>query len=358
MKCKHLIIAILVLLSSNSYAQQNNTLLIPFRQGNLWGYAYADKTIAIKPMYNDAKWFSNGYAAVKKGNRYGYINKDGKVVIPFKFYDAKPFVKGYYDTDGKHTADNKTVQNLDSVLFAGAVVRNNGYEKCIDIKGRIMSRCPAISENVVGNRKPIISVTTEKIYTLQSNINVYDKIIDDYTVSGDANTYYIAIKNNKYGVINNTFTTLIPFEYDDIKKVILDEAIYLQVKKSDMYGLLNTNGSINVPVQNNSLSYVMPNNEKSIYIIETQNNVAMLRDINQKDVFDTKFKEIIYDENGGFVLTTNENAKGYYFVNNNKMVNANYVEIKSVRNGNYLWVKTRNGKAGYVSADGIEYFED
>jgi hypothetical protein len=358
MKLKHLIAAILMLISTVGFAQQNDNLLIPFRQGNLWGYAYADKTIAIKPMYTDAKWFSNGYAAVRKGNRYGYIDRTGKVVIPFRFYDAKPFMKGYYDTEGKHVAGNKVVQNLDSVLFAGAVVRNNGYEKCIDTKGRILSKCPAISENIPGNRKPIISVTTEKVYSLPSNINVYDKILDDYTISGDANTYYIAIKNNRYGVINNTFTTVVPFEYDDIKKVNLDEAIYLQVKKSDKIGLLYPNGTINIPVQSNSLSYIMPNNEKSIYIIETQNDVAMLKDINQKNIFENKFKEIVYDENGGFIVTTSENSKGYYFLRNGKMLNPNYADIKSVRNGNYLWVKTKNGKAGYINADGVEYFEE
>ena len=64
------------------FAQDADMSLVPYRKGDLWGYAYPDKTIAIKPEYNEADLFYEGFAVVKKGGKYGYVNKDGKVVIP------------------------------------------------------------------------------------------------------------------------------------------------------------------------------------------------------------------------------------------------------------------------------------
>ena len=79
MKMKNLIVAILLLFTFPTFAQQSNRSLIPYRQGNLWGYANPDKSIAIKPSYDEANWFVAGYAVVKKGTKYGYINEKGEV---------------------------------------------------------------------------------------------------------------------------------------------------------------------------------------------------------------------------------------------------------------------------------------
>jgi len=107
---KLLFASLLVLLTLPVFSQQLDLSLIPYRQGNLWGYASPDRTIVIKPAYDEANWFVSGYAVVKKGNKYGYINRAGKLVIPFKFYAAKPFRYGYFDNAGKHMVGGKTVK--------------------------------------------------------------------------------------------------------------------------------------------------------------------------------------------------------------------------------------------------------
>ena len=89
MNSKNLMLALFLAFTVPVFAQDADMSLIPYRQGNLWGYASPDNQIVIKPVYNDANLFYEGYASVKKGNMYGYINKAGKVVIPFKFYSAK-----------------------------------------------------------------------------------------------------------------------------------------------------------------------------------------------------------------------------------------------------------------------------
>lgn len=50
--------------------------------------------IAIAPQYEDAKSFSNGYAAVKKNGKWGYIDETGKVIVDFQYDWAGPFSEG------------------------------------------------------------------------------------------------------------------------------------------------------------------------------------------------------------------------------------------------------------------------
>ena len=47
-----------------------------------------DRFIKIGGDYENAKDFSEGFAAVKKDGRWGYINADGEQTVDFRFEDA------------------------------------------------------------------------------------------------------------------------------------------------------------------------------------------------------------------------------------------------------------------------------
>jgi hypothetical protein len=47
------------------------TDLIPFRQGNLWGFSKPDKTIVIPCLYDEVRLFENHNALIRKGLFYG-----------------------------------------------------------------------------------------------------------------------------------------------------------------------------------------------------------------------------------------------------------------------------------------------
>ena len=355
MKALILLSGMLIAFTLQSYSQQYDPSLIPFRHGNLWGYANPDKTIAIKPTFDETNWFVAGFAVVKKGAKYGYINKAGKLVIPYKFYSAKPFSYGYFDNKGKHTAGGKLISNKDTVLFAGASLKPGGAEVCIDTKGLVMSKCPAINESRGGNEE-LISVTSQKEYSLGGNSGVYDKIIDDYKIAGDDHTYYIGVKNNHYGLINNTFDVLLPFEYDSIKKIDVNGTTSLLLSKNNVHGVSAGTGAIVVPVENSKLVYAKTNSGTG-YFIKVKDGVAQLKDGSQQDVITGSYTDIAYDDNRGFILTAADNSKGYYFLNK-KLVVPQYSEVRSVRDGDFLRVKTKTGKDGYVSADGVAFFEE
>lgn len=56
--------------------------LMAFRQGDRWGYVSRYGQVIIAPAFEDARSFSQGYAAVKLNGKWGYIGTDGKLLIP------------------------------------------------------------------------------------------------------------------------------------------------------------------------------------------------------------------------------------------------------------------------------------
>lgn len=349
MNYKKLLLVYLITFSLPVFAQQADMSLIPYRQGNLWGYASPDKKIVITPVYNDANLFYMGYASVKKGTKYGYINKAGKVVIPFKFFSAGRFRYGY--------TDNVKTHKSDTVLFAGAALTANDIERCIDTRGKRMAKCPAINENsVLGNNKQLIKDSAISLLTTLRKSETFDMVTEQYQLPGIDADYFVAVKDNKYGILNNKFEMIIPFEYSLIKKLKVDNTIYLVVEKNGLKGLLNGDGSIAINVVNSRLEFVKASNGFNYFIVAKDGNTGIV-DNKMTALVNANYYDIQYDIAGGFVLTGTNNLKGAYFLNN-KLIEAKYAEVMILNNGNYALVKMQNGRSGYVNNEGIDFFED
>ena len=346
MKKVSFLLIIVCAFAANTFAQQIDMSLIPYRSGDKWGFASPQKNIVIAPKYDEVGWFSEGYAAAKVGSKWGYINKAGKLVIPAKFTVAKSFRKGYLP--------NSKNDGGDSVLFAGASVQASGYEICINTKGAVLTKCPAIPENSVAeNRVPIESVTQSKTYSLPNNNGLFDKIENDYKAEGTDETFYIAQKAGMYGVFNSKFDTIVPFNYSAIKIIKSGDHQYLKVTKGGMTGLLTATGQQIIDPVNTNLTLVNGTN-KTEYVIVQHDGQTFVKDMKNNDVIAKGYKDITYDD-GGFILTSDNTLKGYYFLNNTS-IQPKYTDVKMMNGGEYLMVKTFAGKTGYINAAGTEYF--
>ncbi|HSP05744.1 MAG TPA: WG repeat-containing protein, partial [Acidobacteriota bacterium] len=72
---------------------------VPAEEGGVkealrYGFLDTAGKMAIAPLYEDARPFSTGYAAVRVNKKWGYINKTGKMVIQPQFDAAGPFSEG------------------------------------------------------------------------------------------------------------------------------------------------------------------------------------------------------------------------------------------------------------------------
>ncbi|MDR0754836.1 MAG: WG repeat-containing protein [Prevotellaceae bacterium] len=56
-----------------------------------WGFIDKTGAVVIQPEFDGVKNFSDGMAAIKKDGKWGYINSTGEVVITPKYYDAYNF---------------------------------------------------------------------------------------------------------------------------------------------------------------------------------------------------------------------------------------------------------------------------
>lgn len=354
MKNRSLLLALCIIITTPVFAQNPDMSLIPYRQGDLWGYASPGKKIVIAPVYNEAGLFFHGFASVKKGAKYGYINTAGKLVIPFKFYVAKPFRLGYLAKGDKIITADDLDNNQRSVLFAAVSLRTDGYEICINTKGEAMSGCPAIPENSAPELNKPQFTAIEKNYSTIQKTDLFDKITDDYNIRGSEDSYYIAGRGNNYGVFNNKFEVVVPFEYQAIKKWDINNSVYLEVQKSEGKGLLNANGTVAIAADNSNLTGVKAA-DGNYYFIVSRNGKMGIKDVGGNDIAPLNYADIIYEPAGGFILTGTNNLKGFRFLNN-FILEPKYAEVRFVRGGQYVMVTSQTGRSGYINDKGQEFF--
>ena len=174
---------------------------------------------------------------------------------------------------------------------------------------------------------------------------------------GTEDIYYIAVKGKNYGVVKNKTDVVIPFEYSGIKKINgnVKGIAYLLVEKEGKKGVIFGNGSPYILIENSELVPVAANNGKDYFIL-TKDGKTGLKNTGYQEVVPLNYSKIEYDSTGGFVLVS-DTLKGYYFFNNLR-VEPKYKELKLVAGGEYLIVRTKMGKTGFVNRKGEEYFED
>jgi len=245
-----------------------------------------------------------------------------------------------------------------TVLFAGAAPAANGYEICIDTKGVQLAKCPAISENSIPEvNKPDSVIIISNYSTIQKS-ELFDKIVGDYKIiAGADETYYIATRNNNYGVFNNKFEVIVPFEYSLIEKINIGPMVYLKAEKAGLKGIMFGTGSPYLAVDNTKIQLVKAANGKS-YFIYTKDGQTGIKDTKYQNVVETIYSDIVYDPIGnGFILTAPGTYKGFAFLDESVLL-PRFAEVKPLKGGQYVMVKTLEGKWGYVNNKLVEFFED
>lgn len=343
------LIALTLTVGIGAFAQSVDYSFIPYRSCDKWGFANENGQIEIAAKYDDAAWFSQGLAAVKSGKKWGYINKEGKLVIPAKYTVAKSFRRGYIPNNSG---------GGDSVVFAGASLRTDGYEICINQKGISMPKCPAIPENSVAeNQIPVKTYEVRKTYTVENKDGLFDEITDDYKNTAGNETYYIARKSGKYGVFNSKFEIIIPFDYDQVKlRNAGSSNPYLEVKRNDLLGMSELNGNELIPTENSSLELIQASDGKE-YLVLQRGGKYYVKTRQNQDLVAEGYEQVHYDDHG-FVTTGENNLQGYYFVENNRRIPPKYQKVEWMDGGRYLRITTTAGKKGYINKAGDEYFKD
>ena len=176
-------------------------------------------------------------------------------------------------------------------------------------------------------------------------------------VPGAEQTYYIATRANNYGVINNKFEVVLPFEYSMIKKKNLGGMTYLLAEKNGMHGVFFGNGSPYISVENTKLQPVSAKNGANYFIVAKDGKTGV-KDMTHKYVVESIYSDITYDQtSNGFILTGADSTKGFWFITG-KTVEPKYAELTVLPGGEFIKVKTQAGKWGYINSQALDFFEE
>lgn len=216
-KKEFLQLVLALLFSSFAFSQP---VLIPYRDGKLWGYADSNGVVQIKPAFDKANFFnySKTITEVFKDNKMSLIDNSGKLLFPFSdAYEqfAEYYIvtqngkKGIYTKQGvqliafeydnfHHTwwyekyrnEINKIIANKDSVYYL------------IDLKSRIIEKIPKpynsktlnSNEGIVAepvDRSDIVSVPYPQLQSSNfSKLKEYSNLVHCQTIYQNGKPVY------------------------------------------------------------------------------------------------------------------------------------------------------------------------
>lgn len=214
-------------------SRQNEGLIAAKEIDGDYGYIDVKGEDAISFIYQNARDFQNGFAAVKRKNRWTFIDRTGKEIIPHErnytyigqFHDGLATVRrrnkyGFIDTMGQVVINIKYSET--SPFSQGRSVvrrRKNGKYGYIDDKGKKITRF-----------KYDAAYSFSKDGFARVNIGSEGSLL--FTDGG------------KWGFINRAGKVVIPIEYKKIQD--FSEGL-APVKKYDKWGFIDTTGNIVIP---------------------------------------------------------------------------------------------------------------
>lgn len=254
--------------------------LAPIRKDGLYGFINTKGEIVIPYQFEGIvgdQGFSEGLIGVRIKDEYGYIDKQGNVVIPFqKGLTGAPFSDGLapiirynafeYDTEFPMNFDSREMSYIDKT---GRVVSDfkkidcgyflNGYSKVvnlsnhyvgmIDRKGRVVipfGEYIDIGYACDGYALVLRNTKEYGFFNLSSGREVIPCIYEDADVFHGLGTPYFneglvpLKKNGKWGFLNMSNETIIPFNYDGVDPFSEGFAVVMRYGK---YGYIDRYGN-------------------------------------------------------------------------------------------------------------------
>ena len=264
--------------------------IIPYRNGDRFGYCNQEGIIIIDCIYDNVSWFNNDIAFVRKDMVGGVKDKNSLYTIIDKFGGL---LKTPLNMSGPH---GWYIPNISSIEISGEI----RYYDEINKKLTNYLKIKYCFENRIFARLENKSVWLNKY--LHESICIYDDVIDV-----DFNKYAIVKLANKLGVIDENQNEIVPCYYDSIS--IRKGFIY--VEKNDKAGLLNSNGSQILPCVFDQIDYVEDSYEYG-FIGVVKNNKYGFLDTNGNILTDFKY-DFVIQESYGFSIVSLDKKYGVIY---------------------------------------------
>ncbi len=310
--------------------------IIPYRDGDLWGFVKPGGQIVVPPKYQNAYLYEDGYGRIFEGERSGLVSPDGKVLLEPKYsyiadfrhgraiYSNQDGKLGYLDEQGREVIPAQYDQAFGFNEGFAAVQKGNEYF-LIKPDGSIIAN--------LGNKMPVdydpssmwdtkpAEAKTEYLLFMQQEpygMGLMDKNgkeilapkyqslsipVNGVIIAGQEEYSYLLkmdgtplndqqfmylfrldenriigqISENQAGVMDNQGKTIIPFEYNSLSK---GPGNTLIAYKGDKAGLIDEKGKILIPFEYASLYHhmnqlVAANQDYKMGVLSSSNQVLL-----------------------------------------------------------------------------------
>ncbi len=230
----------LTLLKEISLSQK---ILLPCKYDDAtFGYIDTLGHWAIKPTYDDAEFFSEGFAAVCKNDSCFYISKEGIKASPFYYDETESYLNGIAIVKKENT--NFLINRSGQFITKGYddinelsdnlyVCKQNSMYGAINSKGQTVI---PFTYTKLGNFKNGYAYYMSNQYGLVDVNNNALKAQWDWVSDVDSNSLVTVKRNGKFGLMTLHERILLNPEYDFI--TMAQNGIYMVVK-NDLYGFYN-----------------------------------------------------------------------------------------------------------------------
>ncbi len=313
----------LLMLKDGRYTQE--TGVGPVLSYHKFGFALADGTILLDPVYNDTGNFEEiwkkqqGLTEVKIQGKVGYVNYKGNLVLPAEYEEAPGF---------------DSIWRLNKGI---AKVRKNkkyGYV------------------NHHGNE--IIA-------------SVYDQIEGYEQAWKDSVSWVRAQKNGAFGLLNYAGEQVIPFEYQAIKETS-DEVVLVQ--KAGKWGAINFQNKPVIPIENDGIRFLEGSDKKLIgllketsvtYFVSSDGKLQAERPVmvdNKVQLPTSKYEILAYFPSWKVGIAVSKDLKALIDQDGKVITKFAYREIKPFSEGLAVFQKDdkdpRKWQYGFLNAQGQE----
>jgi hypothetical protein len=364
--------------------------LIPFRDGEQWGFARPGGAIGVEPEYEHAFLYDDGYGRVMREGLTGLVSPEGEVILPptynyiGEFRGGRAIVGtqdglfGYIGTDGQ-LAVAPAYEEPSDFQHGRALVKKGGQYFLIRADGSLVK---GLGKLVPYAEPPYLSTFEDEQAFDPGFLVVEDR------------------ESNRFGLIDSLGNLVLPTEYDDLGRPV---GGLLTASKGGRYGLLRTDGAQVVPFEYHSIYRTSPQRfvaqrlelgnyaildeqGKALtgfdfsglyqnpdgYFVATKGEKTGLLDQNGKLAIPYEYAFLSYTR-GYLVATDGQSRTGIISMDNQVVIPFEYDMIEPLRPGRFLadkdgkrgildergkWVLAPDFEVTYLGGDSYEYAED
>ena len=322
-----------------------------------WGFLNQNGKQVVDCEYDNVSDYSESLARIEKDGKVGFIDDTGKLINPLNYEQASPFHEGFAAVrkNKKWGFIDKLGQNLTQMAYDTvvesfregiAIVKKLGRQIVINKQGKevLLNACSGLPH--------------EGIFKCSKN-GKYGFIRADNTPIGgfvyDETTHFIngfaAVKKQQFwGFIDKSGKEVVPCKYQEVEFFVDG---FAKVKSNGLWGVVERYGNEVVSCKYENVG--IPH-EKMV-AIEKGGKWGFI-DLNGNETVPAKYLSCS-PFHGSVAAVSIENNKIYLIDKIGKNVNSHEYEWVSYESNNiHLVYVKKNGKYGYVSDEGVEFWDD